>query len=180
MKFSTAVDSLTKENMNLRMTVKLLCFAVIFLAMSVLLLYDKEPLVIERSSRGLEVVQVTTLHRTEADIEQALRLMLKSRFDTAAYNPEVFLSPRQQELRDAEQQEMKSRGLAQAVVFRSAKVSKSEALVEFDRVISVGEIRSALKTVVSVVFEESEPNELNPYGLKLALVSPLEQKENRK
>lgn len=180
MKFSSAVDSLTKENLFLRSAVKILGFAILFLTMAVLFLHDKNPVVVERSSRGLEIVQMTKLVRTEADIQQAIRLMLVSRFDSGAINAEVFLSKRQVELRETEQKEMKLRGLYQAVVFRSAKVSKDEAVVEFDRVFSVGEIRSALKTSAKIAFEETEPNELNPYGLRLALASPIDQKKEDK
>ncbi|MBX3039556.1 MAG: hypothetical protein KF789_02460 [Bdellovibrionaceae bacterium] len=180
MKFSSAVDSLTKENLFLRTAVKILGFAVLFLTMAVLFLHDKSPVVVERSSRGMEIVQMTKLARSEADIQQAIRLMLIARFDSGAVNADVFLSKRQMELREAEQKEMKARGLYQGVVFRSAKVTKEEAFVEFDRVLSVGEIRSALKTVVKVAFEEVDPTELNPYGLKLALAAPTESKKEDK
>ncbi len=180
MKFSSAVDSLTKENLFLRSAVKILGFAILFLTMAVLFLHDKNPVVVERSSRGLEIVQMTKPVRTEADIQQVIRLMLTSRFDSGAINAEVFLSKRQMELRETEQKEMKARGLYQGVIFRSAKVTKDEAVVEFDRVFSVGEIRSALKTSVKIAFEEAEPNELNPYGLRLALASPIDQKKEDK
>lgn len=180
MKFSSAVDSLTKENQFLRGAVKILGLAVLFLALAVLFLHDKSPVVVERSSRGLEIVQMTKLLRFEGDIQKAMRLMIIARFDSGAINPEVFLSKRQFELREAEQKEMKSRGLSQSVVFRSAKISKEEALVDFDRLLSVGEVRSALKTVVRVAFEETEPTELNPYGLRLALATPEEQKKEDK
>lgn len=180
MKFSSAVDSLSKENQFLRMAVKVLGFAVLFLAMAVLFLHEKNPVLVERSSRGLEIVQATKLARSEADTQQAIRLMLASRFDSGAINPEVFITKRQMELREAEQSEMKSRGLYQGVVFRNAKVTKEEAVVEFDRVLSIGEIRSALKTVVKIAFEETEPTELNPYGLKLALAAPQDLKKEDK
>ncbi len=181
MKFSSAVDSLTKENLFLRTAVKILGFAVLFLTMAVLFLHDKSPVVVERSSRGLEIARMTKLARSETDIQQAIRLMLAARFDSGAVGAEVFLSKRQMELREAEQKEMKSRGLYQGVVFRAAKVTKDEALVEFDRVLSVGEIRSALKTVIKIAFEEMEPTELNPYGLRLALAAPQEsQKEDKR
>ena len=180
MKFSSAVDSLTKENLFLRAAVKILGFVVLFLTMAVLFLHDKRPVVVERSSRGLEIVQMTKLARSEGDIQQAIRLMLISRFDSGARGAEVFLSKRQMEFREAEQKEMKSRGISQGVIFRNAKITKDEAIVEFDRVLSVGEIRSALKTVVKIAFEETEPNDLNPYGLRLALASPLEERKEDK
>lgn len=180
MKFSSAVDSLTKENLFLRAAVKILGFAVLFLTMAVLFLHEKSPVVVERSSRGLEIVQMTKLARSEADIQQAIRLMLIARFDSGAISAGIFLSKRQMELRETEQKEMKARGLSQGIVFRGAKVTKDEALVEFDRVLAIGEIRSALKTVVKIAFEETEPTELNPYGLRLALAAPLEPKKEDK
>lgn len=180
MRFSSAVDSLTRENHFLRFTIKALILTVLALGLTVLFLHDRAPVVVERSSRGLEIVRMTTLVRTEADIDIALRLMLKARFDSGAITPEALLSKRQMELREAEQREMKSRNLYQSVVFRKGQVSKDEATIEFDRVLSVGDIRSALKTTVKIAFEESEPTELNPYGLKLALATPFEKKEEKR
>lgn len=177
MRFSSAVDSLAKENQFLRTTVMVLILTVMVLSIVVVFLHDKEPVLVERSSRGLEVVRSTGLTRTEEDVDLALRLMLKARFDSEAIAPEVFLSKRQMELRQAESREMKARGLIQSVVFRKGSVSKDEATIEFDRVFAVGEVRSALKTVVRVAFEETEPTELNPYGLRLIEATPIEQKE---
>jgi hypothetical protein len=179
MRFSSAVDSLTKENKFLRLALKLSMIAVLALALTVVFLYDRAPVMVERSTHGLEIVRAEPMVRTQADIQQALRLMIRARFDTDALNSELFISKRQYELRVAEQTEMKSRGLVQATVFRSATVNKSEALVEFDRVIAIGDVRSALKTTVRVAFEETEPNELNPYGLRLGLANPVERKEGK-
>ncbi len=47
--------------------------------------------------------------------------------------------------------------------------TKDQAIVDLDRVIAVGELRSAIKTKLKIAFEETEPNELNPYGLVLSL-----------
>lgn len=179
MRFSSAVDSLTKENQFLKLSVKSLTFTCLLLALTVIFLHDRSPVVVERSTRGLEIVKMSELILDEQDLELAIRLMIKARFDSESLNSELFLSHRQMELKNLEQKEMKSRGLTQNIVFRKAQVSKEEALVEFDRVLSIGEIRSALKTTVKVAFEETEPNELNPYGLKLALAVPVEKKEEK-
>lgn len=180
MKFSSTVDSLSKENGFLRTAVKVLILADMLLSLAVLFLFDKEPVVVERSSRGLEIVRMTPFRRTEQDVELALKLMLKSRFDSITSAPGVFISKRQMELREAEQKEMKSRGLAQNTVFRKATVTKDAATIDFDRVLAIGEIRSALKTVVKVTFEETEPTELNPYGLKLNDAFAIDSKEVRR
>lgn len=179
MKFSSAVDALSKENEFLKKSVMLLGFSTCLLAIVVAVLYEKEPIVVERSSRGLEIVRATKLARTDADIKEAIRLMLVSRFDSSSVSPGVFLSNKQMLLREEEQKEMKARGISQGAVVRSVAVTKDSVVAEFDRVLAVGDIRSALKTTVRAEFEEAEPTELNPYGLKLSAISVIGKEEKR-
>ena len=179
MKFSSTVDALSKENQFLRVAVQLLVFSMLILGTAVLFLHDRRPLIVERTSRGLEILHVAESKRTESDLQDAVKLMLRARFESTAMSPDLFISKRQLELRDTEFRELKNRGITQAVVFRKASISKDEAVVEFDRIFMVGDVRSALKTTVKIAFEESQPNELNPYGLKLSMASPVEQKETK-
>jgi hypothetical protein len=174
MKFSSTVDSLSRENRFLRRVIGLLALGVTVLALVITLLYDKPEKIVLRSSHGLEIVALTPLTRTEADVEQAVRLMVKARLESDAIAPEVFLSKQQMALRGAEQRELKSRGFTQSIVVRSAQIQTSSAIVNFDRVISVGDIRSAIQTKANIAFEEIEPNDLNPYGLRLSMLSPIE------
>ncbi|HEY8270209.1 MAG TPA: hypothetical protein VIG33_04930 [Pseudobdellovibrionaceae bacterium] len=177
MRFSSTMDSLTKEIQFLKKVVLGLILVAGCLTVAVMVLFEKEPLIVERSVKGLEILKIASFERKEEDLSQALKIMAKARFDSNALSPELFLSSRQLELREAEQKEMKARSMSQAIVVRSIKITKNEALIEFDRVLSLGTVRSALATQVKVAFEESVPNELNPYGLKLAIVSPVDSKE---
>jgi hypothetical protein len=174
MKFSSAVDALSRENKNLRMLALLQALGTVLLVITVLLFHEKAAIQVERSSRGLEIVSAMPLKRTKEDVIHAIGLMLKARLDTEAVSPDVFLSARQMELRNEEQRELKSRGLDQTILPRSVEVGDGQATAEVDRVVRVGEIRSALKTKVMLAFEEVEPNELNPYGLKLASLTPMD------
>ncbi len=180
MRFSSTMDSLTKEIQFLKKVVLGLIFLAGCLTVAVMVLFEKEPLIVERSAKGMEILSSTPFARTEEDLTQALKIMAKARFESNALSPELFLSSRQLELRESEQREMKARAMSQAIVVRNIKINKNEALIEFDRVISLGTVRSALATQVKVTFEESIPNEINPYGLKLAVVSPIEAKEASK
>jgi len=173
MRFSSTVDSLSRENRYLRRINALLAVGLCLSTLGVLLLYDKAPSLVMRSSRGLEIVNLTPLKQTAPDLNQAVALMLKARLDTDTISPEVYLSDRQRVLRQEEQREFKSRGLSQAIVIRAVHLRDGAATAELDRVISLGEIRSAIKASVSLVFEAIEPNELNPYGLRLATLAPL-------
>ncbi len=179
MKLSTAFDGLAKENYFLKITVKLLLVVTAGAVTLSYALYDKTPLIVERSSRGLEIVTATQFSRSQPELKAAIAIMLRARFDTLAISPELFLNPKQMVLRDTEQKDMKARGMAQSVVVRAVDLNKGQALVDLDRVISLGEIRSALKARVMVSFEEVTPNELNPYGLLLSLANPVEQKEQK-
>lgn len=176
MNFSSNVDALSKENKNLRLLAKML-IATVLIVSAPAVFNPPQPLLIERTSHGLELIHKTPFSRTDEDILHSVELMLKARFNTAAISPELFISNRQLELRNSEQQDLKNKSLSQAIVFRAAKITKAEAIVDFDRILSTPEIRSALKAKVKIAFENVEPNELNPYGLKLALVETVETKE---
>ena len=102
--------------------------------------------------------------------------MIKARLDTDSFSPDIFLSDRQLELRTAEQKDLKARGLSQVIFVRTIKMGNGTANADIDRLISMGDVRSAVKANVDLMFQEIQPNELNPYGLKLALLTPIDQK----
>jgi hypothetical protein len=181
MKLSNAFDSIERENRFLRLLTTLLVILSAFLIGVLYLNLDKPPLLVERSSRGFEIVRPTDQKRTDQDLTQATKLMLQARFTSEAIAPELFINQKQLLLRETEQREMKSRNMLQNIVVRSVEVEKESVTAEIDRVISVGELRSALKARLKINFEEVSPNELNPYGLLLSLAEPInEQKEQNK
>lgn len=169
MKFSLSIDALSKENKFLKLVAKLLFAAVFILIVQSIFLYNRDPILIQSSTRGLEIVQPVSFVKSELDIKTATELMLRARFNTETRASNLFLSDKQKILRDAEQKELKNRNMVQTVVVRQIEISKDQATVELDRVIAVGEIRTAIKTKLKIAFEETEPNELNPYGLVLSL-----------
>ncbi len=178
MKLSTAFEGLTRENHYLKI-LALSSSLITFTLLGVLYyLSDRPPIVVERTSHGLEIMRQTTFARSAPDQREAVGLMIKARFDTETINPELFLNSRQLLLRQTEQTDMKARGMSQVVVVREVKFEQDQILVNLDRVIAIGEVRSALRAKVRVTFEEVSPNELNPYGLLLSLADPIQQKES--
>lgn len=169
MKFSLSIDALSKENKFLKLITKLLFAAVFILIVQSIFLYNRDPILIQSSTRGLEIVQPMNFVKSELDIKTATELMLRARFNTETKSSNLFLSDKQKLLREAEQKELKNRNMVQNVVVRQIEISKDQAAVEMDRVIAVGEIRTAIRTKLKIAFEETEPNELNPYGLVLSL-----------
>ncbi len=169
MKISLSIDSLIKENKFLKFITKLLFGIVFILLMQVIFLYNRDPILIQSSTRGLEIVEPMNVSRKNLDLKVAAQNMLKARFNTETLSSDVFLSDKQKLLRESEQREMKSRNMTQAIVIRNIEMSKDQATVDLDRVIAVGDLRTAIRAKIKIAFEESEPNELNPYGLVLAL-----------
>ncbi len=174
MKFSSAVDLTQKENRFLRNLVQMLILVIVALAIAVVLMFDKSPVMVERSVHGLEIVKSTDLLRQPSDVEMAIKLMMTARFNSDAKVPELFINPKEMLMRVTEQKEMKSRTMTQSVLVRAIHLEKDDATVDFDRVIAIGELRSALKTKVRITFEEATPNELNPYGLLLSTAEPVQ------
>jgi hypothetical protein len=177
MKFSSSVDALQKQNKFFRQLVNtLILFDGVLLGI-LLMMYDRPPVVVERTSRGLEIMTMVATDKNDADIKQAVTLMMHARFNSNAIATELFLNSKELALRAQEQREFKARTMTQAVVIRNITITNDQALVDLDRVIAVGEIRSALKTQLKITFEETTPNELNPYGLLLSAAEPIEPKK---
>ena len=100
--------------------------------------------------------------------------MMAARFNSDAKAPELFINPKEMLMRVTEQKDMKSRGMTQTVLVRALHMDKDDASVDLDRIIAIGDLRSALKTKVRITFEEVTPNELNPYGLLLSTAEPIQ------
>jgi hypothetical protein len=179
MKLSTAFDGMARENYFLKLVVKCLLVVTVALLGIVYNLYDRIPLIVERGSRGLEIVNATEFSRKDPDLKRAITLMLHARLDSGAVSPELFLNQKQLALRDAEQKDIKARGMSQDAFVRGITFERDQAIVDIDRLIAIGEVRSALRARIKVTFEETSPNELNPYGLLLSLADPVETKETK-
>lgn len=174
MKFSSAVDVMQKENRFLRNLVQMLILVIGALAVVCVLMFNKSPVMLERNSHGLEIMQPTELLRKPSDVEAAIKLMMIARFNTDAKAPEIFINPKEMLMRDTEQKDMKSRNMTQSVLIRAVRLAKDVATVDIDRLIAIGDLRSALKAQIQITFEEVTPNELNPYGLLLSTAEPMQ------
>lgn len=170
MKFSLSVDALSKENSFLKMVTRILLGALFLLNIQLFYLYNRDPILIQSKVTGLEIVKPVSFVPSEQDTKYAVKLMLEARFNSMSLNSDLYLSEKQTELRKTEQNELKNKNMSQTIIVREIKISRDEAIAEIDRIISVGELRSAFKAKLKLFFEMTEPNELNPYGLVLSLV----------
>jgi hypothetical protein len=116
---------------------------------------------------------------TNHEIESFVEAALEQRFDSKEAGRDFLLSGTEKELRQREQKDLLARKLNQRVVVNSAQVSESGIIVDADRLISVGEIRSAFRFPLVVKVESVGRSSANPYGLILSKVKPVEKKEKQ-
>lgn len=169
MKYTEAWASVVQQNLNLKRVTILFAALSVVLSLISLKLAFKDVLILDRGCFTKTVAKVENKHSTD-EIEAFARVALSQRFDSATQPTDGFLSNDETKVREQEQKELKSRSMAQTVLVRSVHEEADGFSVEADRLISVGEIRSAFKFPLKVRIEAKSRSESNPYGLLLVSV----------
>ena len=78
-----------------------------------------------------------------------------------------------------EQDELSKKGVVQRVFVNNIKIDASNAVIDADRVLSVGKVRSALVFPLKVVIGSTSRTESNPYGLILRKVSQVQDEASK-
>lgn len=178
MKFTLAWAKIASENATLKMVILCLTVLSLFFGIAALKLSIRDPLIVERSCYS-KVLTPQDSKRTTIEIEAFLREALSQRFDTGTQVHDGYLSDAEQLVRQKEQKELDSRKLAQKVVLNSFTVNGGEIAVDADRLISVGEVRSAFRFPLSVKIESIARTNGNPYGLLVSEVKAIEKGESK-
>ena len=169
MKFTEAWSKIVSENSILKFTIVCLSTLTLFLGISSMKLALKDPIVVERSCFA-KAANLGDGKRSSQEIESFLKEALSQRFDTALQSSLGYVSSDELTLRDKEQKDLQSRKLVQKVILNGVQIGEKGILVDLDRLISVGDIRSAFKFPVAVKIETISRSDVNPYGLILTEV----------
>ena len=170
MRFHVAWDSIEKENRNLKALCAVALLLATTLAVALARASSRPPLVVERGclSRAAELAPEPP---TDAEMAAFAAEALRARFNTRPEGLDL-LSPRQRGFREVEQREMQRQKMRQTVLVQSVRLDKDGAVVDADRVIAVGEVRSTLRFPLRARLERTARTEANPYGLQLSEVEP--------
>lgn len=174
MRFHVAMDSLEKENKVLRISVIALLILAIVLCLGIMQTSQKNPLLVERGCHT-NVLVPTSSEVSESEMQAFLSLALGERFNTKVPTT-FFLSFEQKAARTKEQFELSRQNLKQTVLINEVRADGKDLLIDADRLISVGDIRSAFKFPLKVRVETIGRSAENPYGLVLVAVAPSEQR----
>ena len=121
-------------------------------------------------------VQPTKDEHSKQEVENFLREALSQRFDSLVMATDGLLSPDELKLRDQEQKEFASRNMKQRLIVNFVTETVEGFKVDADRVISVGDVRSAFKFSLAVKLESKSRSLANPYGLLIVSTKQIEDK----
>jgi hypothetical protein len=171
MKFSLAWAQTAAQNVTLKVATAILASTTCILALTTVKLSVKKPLIVERGcvSRSVEA---SSQDHTDLEIESFMKEALHQRFDSGATPSADYISSEEMSARVTEQKELSGRGMAQVVIVRAVKASGSTVQVDADRLISVGQIRSALPFPLTITMATTSRTNNNPYGLQVLRVAP--------
>ena len=155
----------------------------IVLGMITLRLTFKDSIIIERGCFSKATLPVKDEHSKE-EIEDFLKESLSQRFNSDVQPVDGLLSPDEIRLRLVEQKEFSSRKMSQKIIVNKVDEAPDGFKVDADRLISVGEVRSAFKFPLIVKLESKARSYSNPYGLLVTTTkavedSPNDQKEKK-
>jgi hypothetical protein len=135
----------------------------------------RPPLIVERGCDS-KIATVDSSAQTATEIESFLNFAIPVRFDNdLKIDPTLVLTQDLLVARFKEQQELKAKGINQRVIVRSIKNVRGRYLVQADRLIAVGNVRTALPLDLVVDFSSKIRSVSNPYGLVLTFVDQLKE-----
>lgn len=175
MKYTEAWANVVAQNLNLKVVSIILGVLSIVLGMSTLRLTFKESIIIERGCFSKTVSPVKDEHSKE-EIESFLKESLSQRFDSESQPVDGLLSPDELRLRIAEQKEFISRKMTQKILINNVTETSEGFKVDADRLISVGDVRSAFRFPLMVKLESRSRSYSNPYGLLVTTTKSIDEK----
>ncbi len=173
MRLSHAFDRLQDENQFLKILLITSSIVTVMVMSFAFVSSQREPLVVERACET-SVLPVAGLAPSEHESRVFLKAAILQRFNSDEIETSL-LSPKQLQFREKEQGELSKNKMDQVIFVRNIRFQEKEILVDLDRLISVGEIRSAFKFPVKVQIAQVPRTKANPYGLVLTEMNPLSE-----
>lgn len=179
MKYTEAWANVVAQNLNLKLVSIVLGVLSVILGMITLRLTFKDSVIVERGCFSRALLQAKDEH-TKEEIEGFLREALAQRFDSKVQPVDGLLSPDELRLRVMEQKEFEARKMTQRVIINAVTETPEGFAVNADRLISVGEVRSAFRFPLLVKLESKSRSYSNPYGLLLTTTKAIDDAKDKK
>lgn len=178
MRFTIAWANIIGQNLTLKVVVGFLTLLCGVLGISLVKTTLRDPLIIERACYTRAAAPSSSTH-TETEIANFLREALPERFDSNTVVTAGHLSPEEDGFRAQEQAALKSSNMTQRIIVNAIKVEKGRAFIDADRLVSVGQVRSAFRFPLNVTVASTLRIAGNPYGLILVEAKPTKGPEEQ-
>lgn len=179
MRFSTAWAKTASQNVTLKVatvTLTVICLAQLSVITG---LSFKDPIVIERACYS-KIAKAKNPEPTQDEIAAFITETLPIRFDSNSILKDGVLAIEETIAREKEMVTLKSRQMTQRVLVTNVKFEGQDILVQTDRLISVGKIKTILPLNLKVTVQQTTRSESNIYGLIISSISQIEEKEKDK
>lgn len=176
MRIDVAWADALKQNVTLRLCVGALAAAVIGLVFVSMTLAGRPPLIVDRACESRIAATVGEGH-TRDEIEGFSKQAMVARFDTNANGGNALLAKEERVTREKEQAEFRAKGIVQRLLVHKVKMDGIRTIVEADRILAVGDVRTAFGVTIEASFGSVERSAPNPYGLVLVKAVPLVPKK---
>lgn len=174
MRFTTAWARVITENITLKVILIALSIVTVVLCVVTSQLALREPLIVERACQTKAIQAGSTKH-TSQEIEAFLKEALALRFNSDAVASRDLLSNDEFGFKVQEQKSFEQKNIKQRVIVVAVDNTKNPVVVDTDRILSVGTIRSAFAFPLAVRLSTVQRTESNPYGLLLEKVDQVKE-----
>lgn len=176
---SNAWAKVAIENIGLKTGIAGLTAVSIVLSILLVQAQSRDPIVIERECFS-KAQRLVGSSQTKEEIDTFLHLALSARFDSEFAESFSLLNGDQIDFRAKEQKDLKSRDIKQFIHVNSIAQDRDSFVIDADRIISVGQVRSALKFPLKGKFAAVTRSKENPYGLELTEVNQIKEAPGEK
>ena len=179
MRLTTAWSQVATQNTVLRFSLLLVTSSLGVMTFVAAKISLRDPLVIERSCFS-SVLEAKPAAITIVEVESFVRDIVKQRFDTDAQVNGEMIALEEFRNRMKEQDEIGRRQIKQRVIVNTIKRTGDTVTVDSDRIVSVGNIRSAFIFPLTVTLSTVKRSFANPYGLVATkIISMTDQKSSQ-
>ena len=174
MRFIQAWADVADQNVVLKIVVGVLLVVSVALTIALGGVALKDPVVIDRGCVTRRVSANSQATPTSKEIEAFLKEVIPQRFNWDSKPESNWISIEEQKFRELEQAELEHGQVKSRVIVNQVTVEGTGAVVDADRMLSVGEVRSALAFPIRVELLTTARTNSNPYGLVLTKVSAIQ------
>lgn len=179
MRLTNAWSQVVTQNIVLRFSLLLVTASLGVMTFVAAKISLRDPLVIERAC-FTSTLDAKPVAATSVEVEAFVKEVLRQRFDSDATANGEMMAVEEFKFRAKEQEEFSRRQIKQRVVVNSMTRNQDVINVDSDRIISVGNVRSAFSFPLIVTLSTVKRSPANPYGLVVTKISQVSDKSVEK